>query len=231
MRKNRIAIIPARGGSNRIPRKNIKDFLGKPIIAYAIEEAIKSNLFDEVMVSTDDVEISEVAQKYGAMVPFFRSAETSNDTAGLIDVLYEVQNTYRIRENVQFKECCCILPTSPLLQASDLLKSSTDFAKGKFDTLLSVVKYGYPIQRSLKIVSGRVVMNWPEYYSARTQDLDSNYHDAGMFYWLRFDDAICIDRLFTENSGGYEIPEHRVQDIDTESDWKLAEIKYSFLLS
>ena len=179
---SRIAIIPARGGSKRIPRKNIKEFCGKPILAYSIEAALNSQLFDEVMVSTDDAEIADIAKQYGASVPFLRSAETANDFAILKDVLNEVLSEYK-ELGKEFDEICCILPTAPLVETADIIKSHEILEREKCISVVPVVKYSYTIFRSLKIENGRLDMNWPENFPKRSQDLPDAYHDAGLFYW------------------------------------------------
>ena len=224
----RIAIITARGGSKRIPRKNIKDFCGKPIIAYSIEAALKSELFDEVMVSTDDEEISEIAKKYGAKVPFMRSAETANDFAILKDVLNEVLSEYK-KNGKSFDEICCILPTAPLVDSNDIIKSHEILEKNHCISVIPVVKYSYTIFRSLKIENGKLAMNWPENYSKRSQDLPDAYHDAGLFYW--YDKRYFEEKVagFGENAHPFILDEEKVQDIDTLDDWKMAEIKYKLI--
>lgn len=224
----RIATITARGGSRRIPRKNIKDFCGKPIIAYSIEAALKSKLFDEVMVSTDDAEIAEIAQKYGAKVPFMRSAETANDYAILKDVLNEVLSEYK-KNGKSFDEICCILPTAPLVDSNDIIKSHEILEKDHCISVIPVVKYSYTIFRSLKIENGKLVMNWPENYSKRSQDLPDAYHDAGLFYW--YDKRYFEEKVagFGENAHPFILDEEKVQDIDTLDDWKMAETKYKLI--
>jgi N-acylneuraminate cytidylyltransferase len=215
-----LCIIPARGGSKRIPRKNIKDFLGKPIIAYSIEAALKSNLFDEVMVSTDDAEIAEVAKQYGAKVPFMRSKKNADDHAILLDVITEVKDNY-VKTGNSFDIICCILPTAPLLQVEDLKMSSKKFLDEDADALTPVVRFSYPIQRALKIVEGKIEMIQPQYRKTRSQDLEPAYYDAGQFYWMKFNQ---IKKSLKKI--GYELPEIQVQDIDSEIDWKMAEMKY-----
>ncbi len=219
-----LAIIPARGGSKRIPRKNIKDFLGKPIIAYSIEVALKSGLFDEVMVSTDDKEIAEIAIQYGAKVPFMRSVEKSNDYATLSDVIKEVINQYEMHK-VYFKHICCILPTAALI-TDNLLKNSYKLLLEKnADAIYSVVKFSYPIQRGLKFSKNGVIEYiYPEYRYSRSQDLDQAYHDSGMFYWIKPDTVFQ-----TQNKYGFELSELQCQDIDSETDWSMAELKYLYL--
>lgn len=219
-----LCIIPARGGSKRIPRKNIKDFLGKPIIVYSIEAALESGLFDEVMVSTDDEEIAEVALRYGAKVPFMRSAENANDHAILMDVIKEVLDHYKEIKQ-QFENICTILPTAPLIQIQHLKSSYELIVKENADGVTPLVKFSSPIQRALKIVDGKIDMIQPKYMKTRSQDLEIAYYDAGQFYWRK---AVSIDSE-NINKLGYEIPESEAQDIDNEQDWKLAEMKYKLL--
>ncbi|MDA3799810.1 MAG: pseudaminic acid cytidylyltransferase [Kiritimatiellae bacterium] len=221
-----ICIIPARGGSKRIPKKNIKDFLGKPIIAYSIEVAVKSQLFDEVMVSTDDKEIAEVAEKYGAVVPFLRSAKNSDDYSTTADVLLEVLKHYGIKK---YQYTCCIYPTAPFVSVKSLSESFQQLDKCGFDSVFPVVPFSYPIQRALKVVDDKVSMVWEEHLKSRSQDLDERYHDTGQFYWFNIKTFIEKEQLFTNNSGAYVIDELNAQDIDNETDWKLAELKYKLL--
>ncbi|MFP4556740.1 MAG: pseudaminic acid cytidylyltransferase [Bacteroidales bacterium] len=220
---NNLAIIPARGGSKRIPGKNIKPFLGKPIIAYSIEAAINSQLFNEVMVSTDDPKIAKIAKEYGAKVPFLRSTENADDHATLADAIREVIDEYK-NINRNFDYTCCILPTCPLLTKENLEEAYNVFLKGQFDSLRPIVRFSYPIQRALAYKKGKVEMMHPEHARTRSQDLEPAYHDSGQFYWFIFDRG-----LTGKNKGGIIIPESRVQDIDTEEDWILAEIKYAYL--
>lgn len=220
-----LCIIPARGGSKRIPRKNIKLFMGKPIIAYSIEAALQSGLFDEVMVSTDDEEIAEVARQYGARVPFMRSEETSNDYAGLADVIDEVLSKYKCLGYI-FNNWCCILSTAPFISLSLLIESYNSFEIHGFDTLRPVVRFSYPIQRAFKMSDkGSVTFMYPQYTHTRSQDLELAYHDAGLFYW-----GTTSKGFKGDNWGGFEIDEKYCQDIDTESDWLIAEIKYKALI-
>ncbi len=220
-----ICIIPARGGSKRIPKKNIKCFLGKPIIAYSIETAISSGLFDEVMVSTDSEEIATIAASYGAKIPFLRSNENANDVVGIADVLIEVLNKY----DKKFDICCCILPTAPLLRDVNIIKAFSLLNSSCLDCVFPVLQYSFPIQRSLKIVNNKAILNWPENYYKRSQDLEPTYHDAGQFYLIRSKHLIQEKKLFTSNSGVIILNELEAQDIDTESDWLIAEIKYNTL--
>jgi len=223
---SRIAIVPARGGSKRIPRKNIRDFCGKPVVAYSIEVALSSNLFDEVMVSTDDSEIAGIAKHYGATVPFLRSPQTSDDNSGIDEVLIEVLRQYQ-ETGRQFQQVCCILPTAPLILVSDLEKAFSLLVKGRYDSTFPVVRFSYPIQRALKRDGEATTMIWPENYTARSQDLMPAYHDCGQFYWLTTKQFIKYRRVCTDNFGTIEIPETRAQDMDTDEDWRICELKYS----
>lgn len=220
-----IAIITARGGSKRIPRKNVRDFLGIPIIAYSIAAALEAGCFDEVMVSTDDEEIAELARHRGAEVPFFRSAETSTDFATTADVLLEVLDQYRFRGR-EFEYACCIYPTAPFVTAEKLSRGYDVLTASLADSAVPVVRFGYPIQRALKIEKGCLRMIWPEHLSTRSQDLMPSYHDCGQFYWIRTRNFLQQKRLFAEHTVPIEVPESEVQDIDTEEDWILAEMKY-----
>jgi N-acylneuraminate cytidylyltransferase len=220
-----LCIIPARGGSKRIPRKNIRPFLGKPIIAYAIETALTSGLFEEVMVSTDDQEIAEIARLYGAKVPFLRSSDNANDYASTRDVLLEVLGGYSSL-NKSFEYICCLYPTSPLVRIEDLVRGYQLLQLGEFESVLPVVSFSYPIQRSLILEEGAIRMAQPEFAQSRSQDLPKRYHDAGQWYWIRPTSLIAYPSLFTPHSGAIELEEIAVQDIDNEIDWKLAELKY-----
>lgn len=223
-----LAIIPARGGSKRIPRKNIKPFMGKPIIAYSIEAALKSGLFEEVMVSTDDEEIAAVARQYGAKVPFMRSAETANDYATTFDVIEEVLNTYKAEERF-FDVVCCIYATAPFVSDVKLQTSYQSLVENGYDSVYAVVAYSYPVQRGLKIEQGRMSMLYPEYLNTRSQDLKPVYHDAGQFYFSKVKPLEEAKSFLGNNAGGIIYSELEVQDLDTETDWKLAEMKYRLL--
>jgi pseudaminic acid cytidylyltransferase len=227
--KNCLAIITARGGSKRIPRKNIKNFLGSPIIKYSIDAALTAGCFSEIMVSTDDEEIASLALSLGAKVPFMRSNENSNDFATTADVITEVLQMYK-DEGKHFDYACCIYPTAPFVTGFKLNEAYRMLIKKKAETVVPVVSYGFPILRSFKMENGIIKMNWPEYMSTRSQDLPPAYHDCGQFYFINTDLFLKNKKLFSDNSLGYEIPESEVQDIDTEEDWKVAEIKYTFLL-
>ena len=224
----RLCIIPARGGSKRIPRKNIKPFMGKPIIAYSIEAALNSGVFDEVMVSTDDEEIAEVAKKYGAKVPFMRSAETANDYATTVDVLMEVVNTYKSR-GVDFDTICCLYSTAPFVTPGRLAEASSQLSEN-VDACFTIVQYSYPIQRSLRIgENGYVGMKFPEHLKSRTQDLEKVYHDAGQFYVVKTDSLIAEKTVWCKRTKPLVLSELEVQDLDTETDWQLAEMKFKLL--
>ena len=218
-----LAIITARGGSKRIPRKNIKEFMGKPMLAYAIEAALDSGLFDEVMVSTDDKEIASIAEQYGAKVPFMRSAETANDFATPADVLDEVVNEYKKRGTI-YDNICCIYPCVPFLTGNILKNAYEKFVSSGLDRLTPVVRFSYPIQRALRVnKQGLAEFREPENAKARSQDLEPMFHDAGMFYFYK------KNRLDSAQIVPYELDETAVQDIDNESDWKMAEMKYRIM--
>jgi len=225
-----LCIIPARGGSKRIPRKNIKLFLGKPIIAYSIEAAINSGLFDEVMVSTDDTEIAEIALKYGAKVPFLRSEKNSDDNATTTDVLIEVLEQYKIVFNITFDLGCCIYPTAPLVQIKYLKVGYDKIVENQYDSVFPIVAFSYPIWRGITIDDNKhVAMEWPEFYNSRSQDLKTIYHDAGQWYWFRTNILKQEKKLYMDKSYGLILNDTEVQDIDNEVDWKLAELKYQLL--
>lgn len=223
-----LCIIPARGGSKRIPRKNIKFFLGKPIIAYSIEAALNCGLFDEVMVSTDDNEIAEIAIKYGAKIPFFRTAETSNDFATTFDVIEEVLLQYQTINKV-FDYTCCIYACAPFVTKETLTNSFEMLNKNNFDSVFPIIPFGFPIQRALKFEDNKIVFFNNEFYSTRSQDLEKSYHDAGQFYWLNVEKCLNEKKILTNNTGSIVISEIEGQDIDNEIDWKLAELKYKLI--
>lgn len=225
-----ICIIPARGGSKRILRKNVKLFLGKPIIAYSIEAAISSELFDEVMVSTDDPEIAKIAIEYGAKVPFYRSEKSSSDYATTFDVIEEVLNKYK-EEGRFFDYACCVYACAPLIQVKTLIKAFQLLVKEKFDAVFPVVPFSFPIQRALKISEGKVSFVNNEHALTRSQDLESRYHDVGQFYFMNCETILTKGVLISENSGVVLISELLAQDIDNQVDWSLAEIKYKLHFS
>lgn len=214
-----LAIITARGGSKRIPRKNIKEFMGKPMIAYAIDACIKSNIFDEIMVSTDDDEIASIAKNLGAKVPFMRSIKNSDDYATTNDVLIEVVDKYRsLGKNPSV--ICCVYPCVPFLDG-DILRDAYDkFISSGADGLTPVVKFSFPIQRAFRIVDGFLRYNEPQNALKRSQDLEPMYHDAGMFYFHK------TSNINSDNVVPYIIDESLAQDIDTMDDWNMAQIKF-----
>lgn len=220
-----ICIIPARAGSKRIPKKNIRDFLGKPIISYSIQLAIDSQLFDEIMVSTDDLEIAEIANKFGANVPFMRSDKNSDDFATTFDVIQEVIKCYN-GLGKSFENICCIYSCAPFIQSEVFLKAYDQLINSNFDTVFPIIAYAYPIQRALRYNNGKVSMIDQDNINIRSQDLAASFHDAGQFYWCKTKKVLRAKKLITSNSGAIEISELDAQDIDTEIDWKLAELKY-----
>lgn len=224
-----LAIITARGGSKRIPRKNIKNFLGQPIIKYSIDAALQSGCFDEVMVSTDDIEIAEYAKQCGATVPFIRSEKNADDHSTTAEVLLEVIHAYK-NVGKDFQYACCIYPTAPFVTAEKLKNAFQKLKENECKSIVPVVQFSFPILRSFKMENGLIKMNWPEYLNTRSQDLAPAYHDAGQFYFFRTDAFLTDKKIFTENTLGIEMPESEVQDIDNEEDWKLAEIKFQIQL-
>lgn len=225
-----LCIIPARGGSKRIPRKNIKRFMGKPIIAYSIEAAVKSGLFEKVVVSTDDQEIAKIARTYGADVPFMRSAETAGDFATTVDVLLEVLKEIK-PHRINYEHICCLYPTAPFINTAKLAEAYKKLVGEHLDAVFPVIPFSYPIQRSLQVKNGKVKFFFPEFENARSQDLEKAYHDAGQFYFIRTKNLISNKSIISENAGSIIISEMEAQDIDTETDWKLAELKYEILQS
>lgn len=223
-----IAIIPARGGSKRIPRKNIKDFLGKPMLAYAIEAAKNSEIFDEIMVSTDDNEIAQIAKKYSANVPFMRSGRTSSDFATTYDVIEEVIGEYK-KNNKEFDILCCIYPCVPFLRAETLLDAFNTMSTNGNDAIMPVCKYPVPIEWAMRIENGILIPNDREAQNMRSQDIKPKYFDAGMFYFCKVEKIYEFKSLVPKNTAGYIINEQECQDIDTPQDWQAAEIKYRIL--
>lgn len=224
-----LAIIPARGGSKRIPRKNIRDFLGMPIIAYSIKAALESGVFEEVMVSTDDEEIAEVAKRYGASVPFIRSKETANDYATTADVINEVLDTYS-KLGRTFDNVACIYATAPFVTATRLKAAIEILNSGIADSAFTCVEFSYPVLRGLVInEQGKIHMKWPEFKNSRSQDLEKIYHDAGQFYLSTVNSFKKSNGFWGENTAPIVLPELEVQDLDTLTDWTLAEMKYRLL--
>ena len=230
MKVKNLCIIPARGGSKRIPRKNIKYFKGEPIISYSIRAAIESGLFDEVMVSTDDIEIKDIAKSYGASVPFLRSEETSNDFANTANVLIEVSNVYQSLGK-EYTNICCIYPTAPFITTGRLIEGFEILSQGA-DSVLPILSFDYPIWRSFKVnENDNLVYNWVEFVDSRSQDLPKSYHDAGQWYWVKIDRLKESGKLIFETSKGLQLLPFEAHDIDTLHDWKLAELKYEYLQS
>ena len=226
--KRRIAIITARGGSKRIPGKNIRSFCGKPILAYSVEAARRSGLFEEVMVSTDSEEIAEVAKAAGAGVPFMRSDETAGDYATTADVLLEVLEAYE-KLGKRFDQICCIYPTAPFVTAQKLKKAMDLLLSSDADTLIPVVSFSYPPQRAMIVKEDRLVFEYPQYIDSRSQDLTPHYHDAGQFYCFRVAPYQVNRKLMLGNILPMIVSELEVQDIDSATDWEIAGIKYRLM--
>lgn len=229
MQGGNLAIIPARGGSKRIARKNIRAFAGRPILCWSIETARQSGLFDEIMVSTDDPEIAEVARDAGAQVPFLRSPQAADDHAPIAAVLSEVIGDYAAR-GAHFARVACLFATAPMMRAEDLARGLALLEEGRFDVVLPVVRFGYPIQRSLaRGGDGAVQMNFPEHANTRSQDLAPAYHDAGQWLWLRPEYLARGEPLLAGRTGSVVLDGALVEDIDTEEDWRRAEWKFARL--
>jgi N-acylneuraminate cytidylyltransferase len=223
-----VAIITARGGSKRIPRKNIKPFLGRPILEYSIEAALQADMFHEVMVSTDDEEIAQVARRAGAKVPFMRSDKMSNDYATTADVIAEVIDSYE-RIGMSFDYACCIYPTAPFITANAIKTAMMLLEQQNADSVIPVVKYSFPPQRGVIITNGRLAPKYPENMTKRSQDLEPMYHDCGQFYCLNVDSFKAQKAIWMENVVPFIQDEMNVQDIDTPEDWVIAEMKYKLL--
>lgn len=223
--KKSVAIIPARGGSKRIPHKNIKEFLGKPIIAYTIELALNSKLFEKVVVTTDDDEIALIARKYGAEVPFFRPSELSDDTSGSGDAVQHAL-AFLQEQGESYEYLCTLYATAPLLQEKYLCQAYQTLKDSNAHMAFSATSMPFPIQRTFKITdSGRCKMFWPENFSKRSQDFEVAYQDAGQFYWENLSNSFT-DLPFGKDSIPVIIPRDLVQDIDTLEDWQRAETLY-----
>lgn len=230
MELKRIAIITARGGSKRIPRKNIKKFCGKPILGYSIQAALEAAIFDTVMVSTDDEEIAAIARGCGAEVPFFRSEATANDFATTNDVLLEVLAEYEKRGE-RFDTAVCIYPTAPFVTADKIRDAVEELEGSDADTLIPVVAFSYPPQRAMIMQEGRLVFEYPEYLDSRSQDLTPHYHDVGQFYAFKTDAFRQNRKLMVGNILPLVMSELEIQDIDSETDWEIAEMKYRLMQS
>ena len=226
-----LAVIPARGGSKRIPRKNIKEFHGKPMIAWSIQAALNSSCIDEVWVSTDDEEIAAIAQTYGAKVPFIRPAHLSDDFSTTADVMQHAIQEYQIQYQQLPDYVCCLYATAPFVQQQDLLQGFELIQSKDLDYVFSATNYSFPIQRAIKIDSdGKVNMFSPEFFNTRSQDLEEAWHDAGQFYWGTAQAWLQKHTVFSPNSNIISLPSYRVQDIDTLSDWHRAEMIASLML-
>ena len=219
----RLAVIPARGGSKRIPRKNIKSFGGQPMIAWSIAAAKQSGCFDRIIVSTDDAEIAQVAQSYGADVPFMRPSELSDDHAGTISVIAHAV-AWQNQHGVRAQDVCCIYATAPFVQAADLQLGLETLKSSGADYTFSVTSYAFPIQRAIRITAQqRIEMFQPEHFGTRSQDLEEAWHDAGQFYWGAASAWLVGKPLFSQDAAPVPLPRYRVQDIDTPEDWQRAE--------
>ena len=219
-----VAIIPARGGSKRIPKKNIKDFCGKPIIAHSIESALKSNLFEKIIVSTDDLDIANISKSHGAEVPFIRDKNLSDDFTGTDDVIKDcIQKLSDMDYDISY--VCCIYPTAPLILPEDLQNGFEIINNSSWNTVFAATKFSYPIQRSFKIdINGGLEMLFPENFEVRSQDLVDIYHDAGQFYWSHSSSWMDKKPGFNASSTIVPLPSWRVQDIDNLDDWQRAEL-------
>lgn len=219
----RVAVIPARGGSKRIPRKNIKEFCGKPMIAWSIEAAKASGCFDRIIVSTDDEEIAEVARQWGAETPFVRPDELSNDYAGTIPVISHAVEWLE-SSGAELEQACCLYATAPFVQPEDLKQGLEQLLDGSCDYAFSVTSFAFPIQRAIRLTqNNHVEMFQPDHFNTRSQDLEEAYHDAGQFYWGKASAWRNETPLFSEGSAAVILPRERVQDIDTAEDWARAE--------
>lgn len=226
----RLAVIPARGGSKRIPRKNIKHFCGKPMIAWSIEAAHESECFGRILVSTDDEEIAEVAHRYGAEVPFLRPSELSDDFTATTPVIAHAVRWIQ-EQGDSPSEVCCIYATAPFIRPEDLRRGLEVLEQSGCDYVFPVTSYAFPIQRAIRITAAnRMEMFSPEHFNARSQDLEEAYHDAGQFYWGHAEAWLSAKPIFSREAAPIMLPRHRVQDIDTPEDWERAELMFSALL-
>jgi len=221
-----LCIIPARGGSKRIHKKNIKEFFGKPIIYYSIKNAKDSKCFDEIMVSTDNIEIKNISEKYGANVPFMRSEQNSNDKASTRDVILEVLKYYRGKKQF-FDYVCCIYPTAPLINIKYLMLGFEKIKK--YDYVFTAAAYSSPIQRSLIKQNNSLIYKYPEHMYSISQSLDEHYYDCGQFYWMKTKNILETNKIYSKNNYPIILSETECQDIDKETDWELAEMKYDFI--
>jgi pseudaminic acid cytidylyltransferase len=229
MSLSHLCVIPARGGSKRIPRKNIKSFCGKPMIAWSIEAAMASGLFEQVIVSTDDDEIANVARKWGAEVPFMRPSELANDFTGTTEVVAHAVK-WAMDEGIKMAAVCCIYATAPFIRSDDLKLGLTILESGQWDFAFTVTDFAAPIFRAFKLDDkGGIEMFYPEHFNSRSQDLPEALHDAAQFYWGRPSSWLENKRMFDHHSKPVIIPRWRVQDIDTPDDWLRAELMHDAL--
>lgn len=229
---HKLCIIPARGGSKRIPRKNIKTFCGKPVIAYSIEAALKSQLFDEVMVSTDDEEIAEISKQFGAEVPFIRSSKNSDDFTGTGDVAFEVLNKY-LDLDKKFDIACCVYATAPLINKNRLIEGFDLLVNSEVDVVFPITQFNSSIWRSYYLDENNMVkMNFPKYETKRSQDLMNTFYDAGQFYWFKVPSFQQLQNknIFGIHKGSIILDDVEVQDIDNWEDWQIAEMKFEYLM-
>lgn len=224
----RIAVITARGGSKRIPGKNIRSFCGKPILVYSIEAAQEAEIFDEIMVSTEDSEIAELAEYYGAKIPFLRSKENAGDYAATADVLTEVLNRYQ-QCGRKFQYGCCIYPTAPFVTGKKLRSAMELLEQGETESVIPVTAFSFPPLRGMYVENGTAKYAFPGYEKKRSQDIPVMYHDCGQFYCFRVEEFLKHGALVTERTKALVTPELEVQDIDNEQDWKLAEMKFQLM--
>lgn len=226
----KLAVIPARGGSKRIPRKNIKEFCGRPMIAWAIEAVRESGCFDRTIVSTDDAEIAEISSQWGAEVPFVRPAELCDDHTGTIPVIAHAIDWYQKHAPEKPAEVCCVYATAPFVRPADLRQGLEALQHHGCDYAFSVTSFPFPIQRAVRInKDGRIEMFHPEHFNTRSQDLEEAYHDAGQFYWGRSEAWLEGFPIFNSDAFPVMLPRHRVQDIDTIEDWRRAELMFTAL--
>lgn len=225
----RLCVIPARGGSKRIPRKNIRDFCGKPMIAWSIDAAIKSECFDRIIVSTDDKEIAAIAKRYGAEIPFMRPAQLADDYTGTTAVISHAIDWQNSCGDLAEK-VCCLYATAPFVQATDLQKGLDILESSGAEYAFSVTSYAFPIQRSIRITeSQRIEMFQPEHFNTRSQDLEEAWHDAGQFYWGKAAAWLEDKPIFSDEAAPVLMARHRVQDIDTPDDWERAQLMFTLL--
>jgi len=218
----RLAVIPARGGSKRIPGKNIRLFLGKPMIAWSIEAAKASGCFDRIVVSTDDPDIAQVARDFGAETPFLRPLELADDVSGTTPVVQHAVQTL-INRDGPVDQVCCLYATAPFVRPEDLCRGLETLESSGADFAFSVTTFPFPVQRALRFRDGRVEMLYPKYFETRSQDLEEAWHDAGQFYWGKAKAWLEAPVIFSPRSAPVELPRYRVQDIDTTEDWIRAE--------